>query len=237
MAVNRQLSQSADINQQFLFTRHRCRQFGVQTVTVDPYAVDREIIAMVPRQMAVRHGLFPVGLEPDGRLILAVEFMPDPDEIHVLEQELGRSVVLRLTTRGDLSFAIHYGYNRLERETREELLAHELLNRELATREQIEQVRRVQRKGYRRLGDAFAALGHINRSNLHDLKKCLENNLDMRPVGTCLLEEGVVTRAQLEEALELQNREERRLENILINQGVVDRDTIESLMAGIKGDV
>lgn len=212
-------------------------QFGVQTTVVDPYAVDRDVIAMVPRRMAVRRGLFPVGLEPDGRLVLAVESMPDPDEIHVLERELGRSIVLRLTTRGDVSFAIHYGYNRLERESREEKLVEELLKRGLATSEQVDLARQRQRKGYRRLGDVFMALGHIDRSNLKDLKACVENNLDMRPVGTCLLEEGVVTQAQLDEALQLQNREGRRLENILADMGVAKQAELDALMDEIKGGV
>lgn len=210
-------------------------QFGVQTTAVDPYTVDKEIIAMVPKGMAQRRRLFPVTLSPEGRLIVAVDALPDPDEIHLLETELDRFIELRLTTRGDLSFAIRFGYDRLERESREETLVAALLDQGLATPEQIAEARRLQRQGYRNLGDVFTALGHINRPRLMELKDCLENGQDIRPLGTCLLEEGAVTQAQLDEALLLQNRQSRRLETILSDMGVVDKTTLKSISSRIKG--
>lgn len=206
-------------------------QFGVLTADVDPYAVDREVIAMVPRRMALHSRLFPIGLSAEGRLILAVDALPDPDEIHLLEQEIGRSIDLRLTTRGDLSFAIKYGYERLERESMEEILVRLIRDRGLAAPERIAEARKRQRKGYQRLGDASVALGHLNAKGLAELKSCVENDRDMRPVGACLVEEGVITQEQLEEALRLQNRDERRLEIILAEMNVLSAEEIHSLAA------
>ncbi len=206
-------------------------QFNVLTADVDPYAVDREIIAMVPRRMAVRRRLFPIGLSPEGRLILAVDALPDPDEIHLLEQELDRSIDLRLTTRGDLSFAIKFGYERLERESMEEILVSLILDRGLAAPEQIAEARKRQRRGYRRLGDALVALGHLNPAGLAKLGACVEKDQDMRPVGVCLLDEGVITQGQLDEALRLQSRDARSLEAILADMNVLSADDIQPLSA------
>lgn len=211
-------------------------QFGIQTTAVDPYTVDKDIIAMVPKGMARRQRLFPVGLSPAGRLILAVDTLPDPEEIHLLEKELDRPIELRLTTRGDLSFAVRFGYDRLERESREEILVAELLGRGLVTPEQVAEARRRQRQGYRSLGDVFAALGHISRSRLTELKDCMESGGDIRPLGARLVEQGVVTKAQLDEALLLQNRDSRRLETILADMGVVDQTTLESISSRIRED-
>lgn len=205
-------------------------QFGMQTTTVDPYAVDLSVIAMVPKGMAARRHLFPVGMEADGRLILAVDALPDPDEIHVLERELDRGILLRLTTRSDLSFAIHYGYARLERENQEELLVRRLLERGLADESQIAEARKRQRHGYRRLGDAFVALGHLDAADLKTLMDCVENEHDMRPMGECLLDKGVVTESQLDDALRLQSLHLRRLADILADMGVADPATLASLM-------
>ncbi len=206
-------------------------QFGVQTAEVDPYAVDLEVIAMVPRGMAARRRLFPVGLEADGRLVLAVESLPDPDEIHVLERELDRGIVLRLTTRSDLFFAIHYGYARLERENREEVLVRRLLERGLADTAQIAEARKRQRHGYRRLSDAFAALGQMGITELAEFKECVGNGRDLQLLGDCLVEKGVVTQTQLEAALRLQNLQRRQLTAILADLGVADPSTLESLMS------
>ncbi|NCC24734.1 MAG: phage adsorption protein NrfB [Deltaproteobacteria bacterium] len=211
-------------------------QFGIQTAEVDPYSVDPKVIAMVPRAMAVRRRLFPIGLTPDGRLILAVETLPDTDEIHVLEREFDRAIELRLTTRGDLSFAIRYGFDRLERENREERLVRHLLERGLADEATIAEARKRQRQGYRALGEAFVALGHMKSGDLGQLASCVEQSRDMQPVGECLLEQGAVTRAQLDEALKLQNRQNRQLTAILADMGVADLITLESLMTETRGD-
>ncbi|WP_035272376.1 glycosyl transferase family protein [Desulfonatronum thiodismutans] len=210
-------------------------QLGVQTTVVDPYAVDKEVIAMVPAGMARRQRLFPVGLTPEGGLILAVDSISDTNEIRQLESELGRPIVLRLTTRGDLSFAIRFGYERLARESLEEKLAAELLTQKLITPEQLDEARTRQRKGYRNLGEVFTALGHLDRSSLVELKSCVENRRDIAPMGTCLLEQGVITQAQLDEALQLQNRNTRRLETILIDMDVIDQATLESVSTRISG--
>ncbi|WP_028571212.1 glycosyl transferase family protein [Desulfonatronum lacustre] len=210
-------------------------QLSLQTTPVDPYAVDKEVIAMVPLGMARRQRLFPVGLSPNGGLILAMESMPDSDEIRQLASDIDRPVELRLTTRGDLSFAIRFGYDRLARESHEEKLTAELLRLELLTPEQLAEARKRQRKGYRSLGEVFTALGHLDRSSLSELKSCLENGRDIAPVGTCLLERGVITQAQLDEALHLQNRKTRQLETILTDMGVIDQATLESLSTRISG--
>lgn len=79
------------------------------------------------------------------------------------------------------------------------------------------------------------ALGHFDRASLIELKSCIENGKDMTPVGTCLLEQGVITQAQLDEALRLQNRNSRRLETILIDMGVIDQATLQSVSTRISG--
>lgn len=205
-------------------------QLGVQTTAVDPYAVPADVIAMVPRSMAVRHSLFPIGQTPDGRLILATAALPNPDEIRTLEQELDRAIELRLTTRSDLAFAIHYGYERLARENQEALLAARLLAAGLASEEQLEEARKRQRHGYRRLGDAFLALGHMDDAALRDLKACVENGRDVAPIGTCLLEKGAVTEAQLNDALRLQDTNRRSMTSILADMGIADAATLDSMM-------
>ncbi|PTN37507.1 glycosyl transferase family protein [Desulfonatronum sp. SC1] len=210
-------------------------QFGVQTTAVDPYAVDTDIIAMVPPGMARGQRLFPVGISPNGGLILAMDSMPDADEIRQLANDIGRPIELRLTTRGDLSFAIRFGYDRLVRESHEEKLATALLTQGLITPEQIAEARQRQRKGYRNLGEVFTALGHFDRTSLTELKSCVENRQDMAPMGTCLLEQGIITQTQLDEALQLQNRNTRRLETILTDMGVIDQATLESVSPRISG--
>ena len=129
-------------------------QLFLSTREIDPYEVPLELLSMLPREVAIHYGVFPVEITRVGRLVVAISEVPSRDRLDQLEQRLGRPVDLCLTTRNNLAFAIQRGYQRLaeaEAEGRPRL-GQILLNRRLLTPAQLHEALKEQRQSYVRLG-------------------------------------------------------------------------------------
>jgi adsorption protein B len=207
-------------------------QFSVLTTEVDPYAVDKKTIALIPEEIALRHQIFPIDVSPGGAIIAAVNNLPSSEELHQLEKLLNRSLELRLTTRGELWFALRRGYDRLRKDVTESKLGQVLLKHGLINSDQLKEALRRQRRKYRNLGDILLAQGLINVQHLASLKKDKTPDRDGKafPLGERLVSEGVITRQQLDSALDEQKSLMPRLGEIMVDAGMVERPVLESIV-------
>ena len=89
-------------------------QFRLETREIDPYLVPLDAIAALPQELAALHEVFPLEIEPDGALSLAVNQPLSRQTLTELEAAAGRPLRLYLATKSDLSFAIRRGFKRLE---------------------------------------------------------------------------------------------------------------------------
>ncbi|MCX8066201.1 MAG: ATPase, T2SS/T4P/T4SS family [Candidatus Hydrogenedentes bacterium] len=117
----------------------------------------------------------------------------------------------------------------------EEKIAEKLIKSDYITKEELEQVKEREKKSgipwYRQL----IQMGKVTFSVLEDILRYELHPRDLqekhKSLGSALLEEGVITKAQLEEALKVQRRTNRLLGNILLELGYVTRNDIARVLA------
>ena len=181
---------------------------------LDPWRTPPEVLATLPRPLAVAHSAFPVRICADGRLVIAVADRITPQKLIELESALGKKVMLSLTTRSELGFALRIGYGQRKswRSTRPgmDTLAHPS-------------------PGYRRLGDILLDEEMISPAALNAAVARYASD-EPAFLGKVLVRDGLITAAQLALALELQdtssledhNHEEAS--SSLSGRGVTDRE-------------
>jgi len=204
-------------------------QFSLQTTEVDPYAYDRETIGLIPEHLAFRYQVFPLGLSETGELLAASETLLSTQDLQALENELGRKVQLRLTTRGELSFALRRGYERLRSTEQETGLGERLVRVGLVSEGQLEEALKKQRRSYRRLGDVLVSNGFITQNQLTEILGQTQTRETALPLGEKLLKTRLITREQLDDALAEQHRHMPRIGDILVESGVLKREVLETM--------
>jgi adsorption protein B len=171
-----------------------------------------------------------VDVSPGGAIIAVVDALPSAEDLRFLEKQLNRSIELRLTTRGELSFALRRGYERLRRDTEEARLGQDLLEQGLISSDQLNRALRLQRQRYRKLGDILLSQGAINESQLDIREGMATPSGAPLPLGEALIKKGIISRQQLDKALEEQRRLMPRLGDLLVQSGAIDRAALEAVV-------
>lgn len=191
---------------------------------IDPYQTPVELLREVPRAVAVRFSIFPIGRDSEGRLLLASNDVLAPPEVHEIETAIGRPVDVCLATQADVAFAIRRGYERLTGDgaaaSEAPRIGARLLARRVITEEQLAQALRLQRRSYARLGDILVEQGALTAEAL---SQAITEYLAAASgrLGDFLVARRYVTSEQLEHALEEQGRRSPRLGDLLIQLGHV----------------
>lgn len=177
-------------------------QGGVSWESMEDSLVGSQLAAMVPATVALRYSVVP--LYEDGRcLVLASESNIDPVSLAAMERKLGRPVRYVIVPKGEVTVELRRLYARHETEP-----AHELLqsatrqNRITAEDAPSVWARYVSRQLL--LGDVLLAVGRIDPAVLGAL--LLRQEKTDLSLGAFLTQQGVLTQAVLDEALQLQSR-------------------------------
>lgn len=209
-------------------------QLRISTREIDPYAVPLDVIRLVPRELAVKHSLFPVERK-DGKLIVAVSALPKRHVLSSVEDAIGLPVELCLTTRSSLSFSIQRGYERLNEQagTDKERLGQLLLDQDLLKGEQLAEALRLQRQSYARLGDILLDEELISREMLERAFQ----EYAAQPgefAGSFLVSKGYITQEKLDLALKLQKDRFQSLGQILVKTGAVTAENLSQALFEIN---
>ncbi|MCX5889090.1 MAG: hypothetical protein NTY36_06510, partial [Deltaproteobacteria bacterium] len=207
-------------------------QLYLSTREIDPYEVPLELLSMLPREVAIHYGVFPVEITRAGRLVVATLEVPSRDRLDQLEQRLGRPLDICLTTRNNLAFAIQRGYQRLaeaEAEGRPRL-GQILLNRQLITPAQLHEALKEQRRSYVRLGDILLELSMIDPATLDQaiIQYRADGRLTLRDF---LVQNHYLTPDQLQQALEVQQRRFRRLGQVLVDLKLLTKAQLQEILS------
>jgi adsorption protein B len=206
-------------------------QLQLKVREVDPYAVPDEVLRTVPRDLARQYGIFPVAVQPNGRVEIASSNLLTREQLDDIERRLGHPVDLCLTTTSDVAFAIHRRYPREQGEKKTATtrpLGQKLVEAGVLTREQLDGILRDQRRGFRRLGDVLLDRGWLTRAQLDEA--VLEAARSGRYIGDCLIERGWLTGAQLDEALAEQRASNRHLGELLLEKKLVTPEALEDAL-------
>jgi len=137
------------------------------SIEIDPYATSPEILGLVPRPLAERYRVFPLG--SDGATVILATDVLNPgtreDELSVL---LGRPVSFQWTSSVDIGFAIERAYGRVIQSPPKlsERLGPRLLRKGIITEDQLRAGLRVQKRTGKRLGDILVEEGFVSRAVL-----------------------------------------------------------------------
>ena len=202
-------------------------QLRLLTTSVDPYEVDLDVLRLVPRRLAIRYSLFPVEVSEKGVLLIATDLPLQPEDRQQVESALGRRVQWCLATRGDVGFAIRWGFERLAADRAEDLLGQRLLALELVTPAELQDALKEQRRLYTRLGAGLSELGFLTDKAL---KRALQEYDTEEYFGEFLVRQAYVTQEQLNEGLAVQQGRSRTLGDLLVERGAVDQTVINEIV-------
>jgi len=138
-------------------------------VELDPYATPPEILGLVPRSLAERYRVFPIGTE-NNTVILATDQLDNgncEDELALL---LGRPVQLHWTSTADIGFAIEKAYARTSSENVRlgDRLGPRLLREGAVSEADLKRALRAQKRTNKRLGEMLVEMEILSQDKLDD---------------------------------------------------------------------
>ncbi len=173
--------------------------------------VSPDVLALVPRWMAIRYSIFPVSTAPDGTLVVASDRIVTSRRRNAIATELGRRVEFRLATRSDLAAAIRWGYEKSADpmiESDEARLIKRLIDASSWSAKDVKIARKRQKRAYRSLGSILVREGAISQRTLDAAVDRLSGREGVR-LGEYLVGQGLITRPELTRALDRAEREPR----------------------------
>lgn len=214
------------------------QQLRIETREIDLLSVPREAVALAPRALAERYGIFPLGPDPDGMLEIAVEHPLPPDVTQIVEAALGQRISQCLVTRSDLLFAIRAGYGTAGRE---ELPPAHLVDE--THRNRFAEALRLQRESYARLGDVLVDTGAVATKELLEAEEAyfsslpgeMPGNGDKERFGGFLVRTGRITPSQLDDALKRQQERQHELRRLLVANGLLSRTEADGPLFAVPG--
>ncbi|MCW5558455.1 MAG: type II/IV secretion system protein, partial [Verrucomicrobiae bacterium] len=87
-------------------TMAKATYFGVEPVNLSEIRISDEAIALIPRHVAKKFNVVPVGQSDSGAVIVALSDPSDIDAVDGLRHALNRDVELRVTSAGDIESAL-----------------------------------------------------------------------------------------------------------------------------------
>ncbi len=203
-------------------------QLRLSTREIDPYAVPLELLRLLPRELAVRHSIFPLEVRRGGRLVVAAERPLPPEAVQAVEAALERPIEICLSTRSDVAFGIQRGYERLGAERKEPpALGRLLLDRGLLNAAQLDEALKLQRRTYSRLGDVLLDERMISVEALREAVARFPVN--GHPFGDFLVRNGYLSPEQLQRALDVQRTRFQRLGDVIVAHGIVPEQVIRQV--------
>ncbi|EPR33036.1 General secretory system II protein E domain protein [Alkalidesulfovibrio alkalitolerans DSM 16529] len=209
------------------------QQLRIDTREIDPYAVPLDVVALLPRDLAEMHHVFPVAVREDGALELAVERPLPMEVVQGIEETISRPLAQCLAAKSDLSFAISRGYERLNAKVPPQCpwTGREALKRNLCTENQLAEALRLQRRAYARLGDVLVSRGALGYQDLLAAEDEYFAKSNGHRFGEFLVHTGRIGQEQLDEALKAQRESQLKLGQALVTACELTPEEVRELLA------
>lgn len=143
------------------------RQRNVEAVEIDPFSVPADLLQKVPREMAERYQVFPIGREGDV-LVLAADERVDINR-DALAAEIGCKVKFKLCASVDLHFALYCGYRAASPgHPPEERVGARLLRAGKITADQLKEALRRQKRTGDRIGEILVGMKVVHHEEVEN---------------------------------------------------------------------
>lgn len=97
-------------------------QAGVTTISIDPYAINPELIPLISSQAALRYAILPIGRDADGTLVIGSESGLDPVLLAAIRRKVGYKVRYVILPRGQVTVGLRFWYTEPKQENQRQLL-------------------------------------------------------------------------------------------------------------------
>jgi len=201
-------------------------QLGMKLQDLDWTRVAPDVLSLLSPHVAAHHFAFPISLDPDGTLEVAVSRPLPPEALDALAEAAGRPVRPTLVRRSDIGFALAHAFDKA-RSLNGSPLGQRLLNDGSISQEQLEVALRMQRRQYRPLGKILIQQGVLDQARIDSAIAQLARDNGER-LGDLLLREGHVSSSQLEAALAEQASARRTLGELLLEQKALTEKELDT---------
>lgn len=190
---------------------------------IDALTLDASLIEKLPRAIALHYAILPVR-ETDDVLVLGSESYIDPVSLAAIGRKLSRTVQYVIARKGQIATGLRHWYGREEILVDRQLL-HNLVLKGRITLSDASAIwdEFISKQLY--LGDIFQALGRIDTAALSAV--LLRRERSDRLMGEYLVEQQVISKLALDEALQLQTQLQISIPTLLQRIGVLPRAELE----------
>jgi adsorption protein B len=199
-------------------------QCGVPWEAVDALSLERRLIDAVPAKLALHYAVLPVR-EEGVTLVVASEGYFDPVSAAALARKLKRPVTYVIAPRGQVTVGLRHWYARRPGDAPRDLLDRAVhlgrLSREHADRLWDEYVSRQVL-----FADVLLSLGHLDGAALS--AALLRHERSSFSLGSYLVEQGMISEALLQEALDLQMSLQGSMRSLLMREDAWHEEMVEA---------
>ena len=191
-------------------------QNSVETASIDAWEIDRQLIDAMPAAVALRYAVLPLS-RADNTLTVASEEGIDPVSLAALERKMGMRIRYAIVPRGQVVTGLRHWYARI-RDRDDRALLQAAAARGWLSPAQADALWQTFVSGQLLFAEVLTTLGHINHSAMSAL--LLRHERSDLPLGTFLVNEGVVTQETLDAVLKRQQELQVSMPDLLIEAGL-----------------
>lgn len=191
-------------------------QNSVETASIDAWEIDRQLIDAMPAAVALRYAVLPLS-RADNTLTVASEEGIDPVSLAALERKMGMRIRYAIVPRGQVVTGLRHWYARI-RDRDDRALLQAAAARGWISPAQADALWQTFVSGQLLFAEVLTTLGHINHSAMSAL--LLRHERSDLPLGTFLVNEGVVTQETLDAVLKRQQELQVSMPDLLIEAGL-----------------
>lgn len=193
-------------------------QNGVSMETLDAWEIDPALIDSMPASVALRYAVLP--LRRDGKtMTVASETGIDPVSLAALARKMGCPITCVIVPRGQVVIGLRYWYAR-HRHADDRQLLQAARKKGWLTPSQADALWQQFVPRQLLCAEVLTSLGHIPQAAMSVL--LLRHERSKKPLGTFLVEEGVISREILEQTLQRQQALQISMSSLLKRAGITD---------------
>jgi adsorption protein B len=194
-------------------------QAGVSAESIDPYAISKDLIDLIPPAIALHYAILPIRLEESG-LVVASESALDPISLAAISRKLHRQILYVIVPKGQVTIGLRKWYVR-HKSTDPRQVLDDAINSGKIESNQADEIWRFYVSRQLLLAEILQSLGHINEAALRAL--LLQHSITNLYLGDFLVDKNIISRETLEKALELQRKLQPDISQ-LIASGIPSKD-------------
>lgn len=192
------------------------KQAEVPMETIDPLALNPELLKSIPLKVAQHHAVLPLRLEGE-TLVLACENTIDPVSLAALARKIGRNIRYVIVPRGLVVIGLRHWYGN-EQTSQEKHLLDCAVKENLLTQAKADEIWEKYVSGQLLFAEVLTNESHLNEAVLRAVLLRYERSDLM--FGEFLVQEGVVSQHVVNHALEQQKKLQPSLSGLLQKAGI-----------------